>query len=508
MLRGVGHGFAVFHADEGAILAGDDVAAIGAVFVEEMAHDAEAAGHVDEIGLETDEAAHGDEGLDGDFLTVMVHVGDVGLALGEVFHGGAHGFFGNFEEKLFDGLEEIAVLVLAVNDFRAGDENFMAFAAHLLDEDGDLHFATAGDVEDVGDVGGADAEGDVGADFLLQALPDVTGGDEFAVVAGEGAVVDGELHLDGGGIDGDEGKRLLDSDVGNGFADEHFLEAGNADDVAGVGFVDFDAFEAFEVENHGDFAGGLASVTVEADGLVADFGDAAVNFAEGDTAEVIGVIEVGDEHLEALAGMGAGGGDVFDDGVEERGHGGAFVLEIGLGVAFLGAGVDDGEIELLVGGVEGDEEVENAVEDFVGLGVLAVDLVDDDDGLGAGFEGLAQDETGLGLRAVGGVDDEEDAVDHVHDALDFAAEVGVAGGVHNVDVVFAVFEGGVFGADGDALFAFQVHGVHDALLGGDGLVGAKGARLFEQAIHQRRLAVIDVGDNSDVANMIHDKRAA
>jgi hypothetical protein len=37
----------------------------------------------------------------------------------------------------------------------------------------------------------------------------------------------------------------------------------------------------------------------------------------------------------------------------------------------------------------------------------------------------------------------------------------------------------------------------------DGLISAEGAGLFEQAIHERRLAVIDVRDDCDVPNMLH-----
>ena len=37
------------------------------------------------------------------------------------------------------------------------------------------------------------------------------------------------------------------------------------------------------------------------------------------------------------------------------------------------------------------------------------------------------------------------------------------------------------------------------------LVGAEGAGLLEQTIHQRRLAVINVGDNGDISNMLHKK---
>ena len=77
------------------------------------------------------------------------------------------------------------------------------------------------------------------------------------------------------------------------------------------------------------------------------------------------------------------------------------------GEAELGGGVDGGEIELLVRGVKLEEELENHVEHLVRARVFAVDLVDDDDGLGADFERLAEHELGLRLRAVEGIDDEQ-----------------------------------------------------------------------------------------------------
>ncbi len=140
---------------------------------------------------------------------------------------------------------------------------------------------------------------------------------------------------------------------------------------------------------------------------------------------------------------------------------------------------------------------------FFGIGVFAINLVDDDDGLGAGFEGLAQNEAGLRLRAFRGVHHEQHAVDHVHDALDFAAEIRVAGGVHDIDVEILVFESGVFGADGDAFLAFQVHGIHEPFSLGFGLVGAERAGLLQKAIDERCLAVVHVRDDGDITNMLH-----
>ena len=67
-------------------------------------------------------------------------------------------------------------------------------------------------------------------------------------------------------------------------------------------------------------------------------------------------------------------------------------------------------------------------------GVGAVDLVDDDDRLEAVLERLAQHEPRLRQRPFGGVDEQEHAVGHAQDALDLAAEVGVAGRVDQVDL--------------------------------------------------------------------------
>ncbi len=99
------------------------------------------------------------------------------------------------------------------------------------------------------------------------------------------------------------------------------------------------------------------------------------------------------------------------------------------------------------------------------------------------------------------IDDEEHAIDHLHDALDLAAEIGVAGRVDDVDVIVVPAKGRVLRPDGDALFALEIHRIHDALL--HLLVGAKGAGLLEKLVHERGLAVVDVRDDGDVANVLH-----
>src|SRR5690606_22000858 len=148
-------------------------------------------------------------------------------------------------------------------------------------------------------------------------------------------------------------------------------------------------------------------------------------------------------------------------------------------------------------------QVERLVVHPVRVGVGAVDLVDAQDGLQAHLERLGQHEFGLRHDAFLGVDQQHAAVDHAQDALDLAAEVGVAGGVDDVDPGLARLAvphyRGALGQDGDAPLTLLVVGVHGALDGR--LVGAEHARLGEKLIDEGGLAVVDVGDDGDVAQV-------
>jgi hypothetical protein len=108
--------------------------------------------------------------------------------------------------------------------------------------------------------------------------------------------------------------------------------------------------------------------------------------------------------------------------------------------------------------------------------------------------------TTLRLRAVVCVDDEQHTIDHAQRAFDFSAEVGVARGVDDVDDLILPVHRGVLRLDGDALLLFEVHGIHGALL--DLLIGAKHAALLQELVDEGGLPVVDVGDDSDIADAL------
>ena len=71
------------------------------------------------------------------------------------------------------------------------------------------------------------------------------------------------------------------------------------------------------------------------------------------------------------------------------------------------------------------------------------------------------------------------------------------GRVHDVDEAVVVVHGRVLGQNRDAALALELVRVHDPL--GHPLVGPENAALVQQGVHQRRLAMVDVGDDGDVA---------
>ena len=84
-------------------------------------------------------------------------------------------------------------------------------------------------------------------------------------------------------------------------------------------------------------------------------------------------------------------------------------------------------------------------------------------------------------------------------ALDFAAEVGMAGRIDDIDLDVVVGDRRILADDSDAALALQGIAVHHPL--GEFLIGAENVALPKQAVDEGGLAVIDVGDDGDIANL-------
>jgi hypothetical protein len=99
------------------------------------------------------------------------------------------------------GSSSLAALVLLHDDARTRHGKLEAFAAHGLDQHGELQFAAAGDVERILVGGFLDLQRDIAFGFLEQAVADDAARHLVAFGAGQRAVVDDEGHGDGRRID-------------------------------------------------------------------------------------------------------------------------------------------------------------------------------------------------------------------------------------------------------------------------------------------------------------------
>ena len=397
----------------------------------------------------------------------------------------------------------------------------------MLGEHRQREFAAALHLPGIRAVGRQHADRHVADQLAVQTVLDHAGGElvVLALRAGQRGVVDAEGHRDGRLVHVDQRQRLRVGRVDDRLADHDVVHAGDGHDVAGTGLLDREAVQTLGAQDLGELEVlDRAAHTAQAVLLALDE-RAVVDADQTQSAQVVRGVDVGHMGLQRGALLVFGGGDVRDDRIEQRFQvvvvrQPAVLRLVRGGVAGLGGAVDHRQVQqrvevqvhALLDHVLGqaEQQVGGLAHDLLDAGVRAVHLVHAQDHRQLGLQGLAQHEAGLRQRALRGVDEQHHAVDHRDAALDLAAEVGVTGGVDDVDrdaFGMAVLLGERAGVlhrrvlrqDGDALLALQIVGIHHAV--GDLLALGEHVRLLEHRVHQRGLAVIDVRHDRHISNI-------
>ena len=148
------------------------------------------------------------------------------------------------------------------------------------------------------------------------------------------------------------------------------------------------------------------------------------------------------------------------------------------------------------------DDVLNFLLHFLRPGGGQVDLVDDRQYFQPGVRGQEGIGQGLGLHALGSVHHQHRALAGGQGPGDFIAEVHMARGVDEVQVVGLPVVGGIGqlhrpGLDGDAPLPLQVHGVEDLVLH---LPAVNGVAFLQQPVGQGGFAMVNVGDNGKIAD--------
>eukprot|EP00964_Phaeocystis_antarctica_P051198 scaffold29862_cov51-Phaeocystis_antarctica.AAC.3 len=147
----------------------------------------------------------------------------------------------------------------------------------------------------------------------------------------------------------------------------------------------------------------------------------------------------------------------------------------------------------------------------VGVGALAVELVDKGDPRHVVAAHLPVDRDRLRLDARHAAQHEDRTVEHAQRPLHLDREVDVARRVDDIDgvlVALSCLPAAVRRRrlDGDALLSLELHGVHrraNPVLAAHLVDGADPASEVEDTLRQRRLARVDVSRDPDVTELLH-----
>ncbi len=324
----------------------------------------------------------------------------------------------------------------------------------------------------------------------------------LAVTACQRAVIDAEGHGDGGWVNRLGVQWLFHGQCADRIGHGGLGHAGDRDDVTSLGFVDILLGKTAERLNSGD-AELFDLLADAAQGLHggADFQRAAFDTAGQQAPDKRVAAQCGGQHAEVfiLVLQLLGFRHMVDDQIKQCVQVLAGAIQLVIGPAGAAGGIHVREVQLVIVGIQRRKQVETFVQCAIRLGIGFVDLVQHHDRAQPQGQRLGGDEFGLRHRAFRGVDQQHHAIDHRQDPLYLATEIGVAGGVDDIDAGAFPFHRGGLGEDGNAALAFQVIAVHGPF--GHGLVLAERAGLFQKLIHQRCFAVVNVSDDRNVAKV-------
>ena len=307
---------------------------------------------------------------------------------------------GHVDGDVLDRLVDLA-LHLAGDDLGLADGELEPLAAHHLHEHRELQLAPSLHLPRVGPVGVEDPQGDVADQFGVEPRLHLAGGELGAVLARERRRVDADRHREAGVVDVGHRERARIVGIGERLTDGHVGEAGDGHDLARSHLFGVDAVERFGHVELGD-AHGLDGAIGAAPRHRLPLAQRAVPHpAERDAADVRRRVEVRDQRLERVGLVVLGCRDVIEQHLEQRlqpvGAPGLAGDEVGIvgverGATVARVAVDDREVDLVLVGVEVEEELLHLVDHLGHARVAAVDLVHHEDDGQARFERLAQHE--------------------------------------------------------------------------------------------------------------------
>ena len=189
--------------------------------------------------------------------------------------------------------------------------------------------------------------------------------------------------------------------------------------------------------------------------------------------------------------------NLLNDGLHQRNQIVIIIIHAVLCNTITGSGINNREIQLVIISIQLHKELQDLIVNIINALVWAVNLVDNNDRLQLLLKSLSQNVLGLRHRTLKGIYQQQNTINHVQYTLNLAAEISMARGINNIYLGALIHDSSILGKNSNTALTLQIARVHNALC--YLLVGAENMALLQHSINQGSLAMVDMGNNSNIS---------
>src|SRR5690606_16725998 len=251
-------------------------------------------------------------------------------------------------------------------------------------------------------------------------------------------------------------------DCTNSRTDIEILDTIDQHDVASQRLIDQYPLETFEFQHLIDTRFVRFGIrTIHPDHVLTTLDAAGQDTTDTDLAYVGRIFKRSNLQLQRRIRVILACWNVLQNRVEQWFHRAAAYFRIKAGITVQTGRVNHRELELLFRRTQLVEQFESSIDRPIRTRTRTINLVQHHNRFQSQAKRLAGNETCLRHRTFLCINQQQHAVNHRQYTLDFAAKVGVARCINDVDVGAVVLNCTVLGKNGDATFFFDITGIHD-----------------------------------------------
>mmetsp|Transcript_5914 Transcript_5914/g.16562 ORF Transcript_5914/g.16562 Transcript_5914/m.16562 type:complete len:439 (+) Transcript_5914:770-2086(+) len=347
---------------------------------------------------------------------------------------------------------------------------------------------------------GCHAQGQVPLQFPVQPLLQVPTGHKLTLLSRKRTCVHCERHRHRRLLHSDCWQRLLVCRVTQRVPDADVRQTGQTANITSNHLVHGLAVEVIVDKQLGNFALPRFLIRQAQSHGISLHNRPAVHAPDRNPSFVLIIIQRAHLHARRARHIHLGRWHLPHDGLEQRLQIPCQVTRLVPGNATHTRRIHHRKITLLIASLQLAEQIEHRVDDVVRPCSWTVNLVHHDDHLFVQRQRLPQHKARLRHRTLDRIHQQQHAVRHVQHALHLPSEIRVPRGINDVNLLVLVRDGRVLRQNRDTTLALEIIGIHDTRL--HRLIGAEHLGLLEHGINKGRLAVIDVGNDGNVAHVV------